>query len=275
MLSVSNGFQVLGRTATVFSVDDIGFRYKGIPEEYIVFGEITGDDEKLCFHEKTGELVTIKDGVVYKYSAEAFLEYCIDQGLDGMFMSDTDSSAPGLSENVRNKLNNYNMMMSSNINNIIVSFKNQDMMDKEKTLFRLPVLIRTILFSALSNDECMEIVEYIRSQNNYKADNLLRGMKRRAIDNYFNRERKLLDDGKSTYPWNFKQMREIYNFDDSGMSYQNAGVVYEYDAAENRVEESVASCSGMIRVVEKKMGIKFTDSSMNRVGDLNNIRMRG
>ena len=190
-------------------------------------------------------------------------------------MSDTDSSAPGLSENVRNKLNNYNMMMSSNINKIIVSFKNQDMMDKEKTLFRLPVLIRTILFSALSNDECMEIVEYIRSQNNYKADNLLRGMKRRAIDNYFNRERKLLDDGKSTYPWNFKQMREIYNFDDSGKSYQNAGVVYEYDAAENRVEESVASCSGMIRVVEKKMGIKFTDSSMNRVGDLNNIRMRG
>lgn len=70
-------------------------------------------------------------------------------------------------------------------------------------------------------------------------------------------------------------MREIYNFDDSGMSYQNTGVVYEYDAAENRVEESVASCSGMIRVVEKKMGIKFTDSSMNRVGDLNNIRMRG
>ena len=192
-----------------------------------------------------------------------------------MFMSDTDSSAPGLSENVRNKLNNYNMMMSSNINNIIVSFKNQDMIDKEKTLFRLPVLIRTILFSAMSNDECMEIVEYIRSQNNYKADNLLRGMKRRAIDNYFNRERKLLDDGKSTYPWNFKQMREIYNFDDSGMSYQNTGVVYEYDAAENRVEESVASCSGMIRVVEKKMGIKFTDSSMNRVGDLNNIRMRG
>ena len=192
-----------------------------------------------------------------------------------MFMSDTDSSAPGLSENVRNKLNNYNMMMSSNINKIIVSFKNQDMIDKEKTLFRLPVLIRTILFSAMSNDECMEIVEYIRSQNNYKADNLLRGMKRRAIDNYFNRERKLLDDGKSTYPWNFKQMREIYNFDDSGMSYQNTGVVYEYDAAENRVEESVASCSGMIRVVEKKMGIKFTDSSMNRVGDLNNIRMRG
>ena len=93
LLSVSNGLQVLGRTATVFSVDDIGFRYKGIPEEYIVFGEITGDDEKLCFHEKTGELVTIKDGVVYKYSAEAFLEYCIDQGLDGMFMSDTDSSA--------------------------------------------------------------------------------------------------------------------------------------------------------------------------------------
>ena len=70
LLSVSNGFQVLGRTATVFSVDDIGFRYKGIPEKYIVFGEITGDDEKLCFHEKTGELVTIKDGVVYKYSAE-------------------------------------------------------------------------------------------------------------------------------------------------------------------------------------------------------------
>ena len=67
LLSVSNGFQVLGRTATVFSVDDIGFRYKGIPEEYIVFGEITGDDEKLCFHEKTGKLVTIKDGVVYKY----------------------------------------------------------------------------------------------------------------------------------------------------------------------------------------------------------------
>lgn len=166
-------------------------------------------------------------------------------------------------------------MMSSNINNIIVSFKNQDMMDKEKTLFRLPVLIRTILFSALSNDECMEIVEYIRSQNNYKADNLLRGMKRRAIDNYFNREIKLLDDGKSTYPWNFKQMREIYNFDDSGMSYQNAGMAYAYDSSENRVLEYIENRSGRRKMIEKKMEIKFIDSGMNCVGDKNNIKMRG
>ena len=64
------GTTFICRLKKVFSVDDIGFRYKGIPEEYIVFGEIAGDDEKLCFHEKTGELVTIKDGVVYKYPAE-------------------------------------------------------------------------------------------------------------------------------------------------------------------------------------------------------------
>ncbi|MDD6083251.1 MAG: hypothetical protein PUB89_10515 [Oscillospiraceae bacterium] len=34
----------------------------------------------------------------------------------------------------------------------------------------------------------MEIVEYIRSQNNYKADNLLREMKRREIDNLIVKE---------------------------------------------------------------------------------------
>lgn len=233
------------------------------------------DTNKDGFHEKTGELVTIKDRVVYKYSAEAFLEYCIDQGHDGLFMSGAGSSEQNLSENVRNKLNNYNMMLSSNINNIIVSFKNQDMIDKEKTLFRLPVLIRTILFNAMSNDECMEIVEYITSQNNYKADNLLRGMKRRAIDNYFNRERKLLDDGKSTYPWNFKQMREIYNFDDEGMSYQNAGIVLAYDSAENKVLEYVENHSGRKKIIEKKIGIAYLSNSINCVGDMNNIRMRG
>lgn len=92
-------------------------------------------------------------------------------------------------------------------------------------LFDCPVLIRAILFNALENDECTATIDYIHEHDAFKADNLLRGMRRRAIDNFFNREKSLLDNGKTTYPWNVNQMRELYNFDEEGMSYQNAGEV--------------------------------------------------
>ena len=69
--------------------------------------------------------------------------------------------------------------------------------------------------------------------------------------------------------------KEIYNFDDSGMSYQNAGMAYAYDSSENRVLEYIENRSGRRKMIEKKMEIKFIDSGMNCVGDKNNIKMRG
>lgn len=59
------------------------------------------------------------------------------------------------------------------------------------------------------------------------------------------------------------------------MSYQNAGIVYVYDASENKVFEYVENHFGRRKMIEKKMKIKFIDSGMNRVGYLNNMRMRG
>lgn len=52
LLSISNGFQVLGRSARVFILDDVRYRYSCVPDEYVVFGELVGDGEMLCFHEK-------------------------------------------------------------------------------------------------------------------------------------------------------------------------------------------------------------------------------
>lgn len=46
-------------------------------------------------------------------------------------------------------------------------------------------------------------------------------------------------------------------------------------SAENRVLEYIENRSGRRKMIEKKMEIKFIDSGMNRVGDKNNIRMRG
>lgn len=142
-------------------------------------------------------------------------------------------------------------------------------------MFDLPIIIRAAIFGSLENAMCVEFLNYLKNKDEVIADNLLRGMKRRAIDNYFNRERKLLDDGKSTYPWNFKQMREIYNFDDEGMSYQNAGAVYAYDSAENKVIEFVVNRSGRKKIIEKKIGIAYLSNNTNSVGDMNNIKMRG
>ena len=107
---------------------------------------------------------------------------------------------------------------------------------------------------------------------------IIRGMRRRAIDNYFNRERMYLDDGKASFPWNFKQMREIYNFNDEGMSYQNAGIVNMYDAMENIVKEAAVNGINVRKLINKKIQITYINDinvNLEYVGNMNNIRLKG
>ena len=55
-------------------------------------------------------------------------------------------------------------------------------------MFDLPIIIRAAIFGSLENAMCVEFLNYLKNKDEIIADNLLRGMKRRAIDNYFNRE---------------------------------------------------------------------------------------
>ena len=105
LLIQSDGFQILGRTAKVYSLSEIGYSCSGVPDKYVVFGELVGDGEKLCFHESTGEIVSVYNGDIKSYSIIAFFEYCLDQCLDGLFMSDADYS--GLNDYIKNVMINY------------------------------------------------------------------------------------------------------------------------------------------------------------------------
>lgn len=103
-------------------------------------------------------------------------------------------------------------------------------------------------------------------------------MKRRAIDNYFNRERKNLDEGGASFHWNVQQMREIYNFDDKGMSYMNAGIVYAYDRAGNIVDDVLSTRSGGKVLYKNKIGIDYKFDVYNNnqyLGNVNNIKLKG
>ena len=142
-------------------------------------------------------------------------------------------------------------------------------------MFDLPIIIRAAIFGSLENAMCVEFLNYLKNKDEVIADNLIRGMRRRAIDNFFNRERQALDEGKMSFPWNVNQMKEIYNFNDEGMCYQNAGAVYAYDSAENKVIEFVVNRSGRKKIIEKKIGIAYLSNNTNCVGDMNNIKMRG
>ena len=136
---------------------------------------------------------------------------------------------------IQSTVQGYRNRCSEKINAIIQSFKRFSLSEKERLLFDYPILIRAILFQAIENSECTEIIEYICEHDAVKADNLLRGMRRRSIDNFFNRERSLLDKGECTYKWSVNQMRELYNFDEEGMSYQNAGEVNKYDMIDHPI----------------------------------------
>ena len=69
-------------------------------------------------------------------------------------------------------------------------------------MFDLPIIIRAAIFGSLENAMCVEFLNYLKNKDEVIADNLIRGMRRRAIDNFFNRERQALDEGKMSFPWN-------------------------------------------------------------------------
>lgn len=209
--------------------------------------------EKCFVFMKNKKIVAIYNGVIKDYSVSGLLDYCLDQCLDGIFMSDADIS--GLSVEIQSTVQDYRNRCSEKINAIIQSFKRFSLSEKERLLFDYPILIRAILFQAIENSECMEIIEYICEHDAVKADNLLRGMRRRSIDNFFNRERSLLDKGECTYKWSVNQMRELYNFDEEGMSYQNAGEVNKYDMIDHPVLIPVQGRNGDTKMMTCKVEI--------------------
>ncbi len=104
-------------------------------------------------------------------------------------------------------------------------------------------------------------------------------MKRKVKKNsFFNRERQALAEGKMSFPWNVNQMREIYNFNDEGMCYQNAGVVNTYDSFENIIKEASFNRIGERKLLVKKMGITYLYDVYTYVkyaGNMNNIKLKG
>lgn len=145
-------------------------------------------------------------------------------------------------------------------------------------LFDCPVLIRAILFNALEKAEYTTIIDYIHEHDAFKADNLLRGMRRREVDSFFNLEKSLFDNGEITYPWNVNQMRALYHFDEEGMSYQNAGEVNKYDMIGNPILIPVQGRNGDLKMITSKIEIAYmNDISLNPrlVGNPNNIIVKG
>lgn len=275
----ANGFQILGRTAIVYKLSEVGIKVKGISEDYVVFGEIVGDGELLCFHEKTGEIVTVYNNKVYEYSVIGLLEYCIDQCKDGFFMAKPDISPfLALDADILDGIRKIYGLKSVMIRDLAKAFVDAEEEPREKFMFDLPIMIRAAVFSFIEPRLCSDFVNYLRRKDSIKADNFIRGMKRRAIDNFFNRERKNLDEGGASFHWNVQQMREIYNFDDQGMSYMNAGIVYAYDRTGNIVGDVLSTRSGGKVLYKNKIGIdyKFDVYSNNQyLGNVNNIKLKG
>lgn len=276
---MADGFQILGRTACIYSLSDMGCKIKDIPEEYVVFGEIVGDGEKLCFHENTGEIVTIHGGRVFRYSVRGLLEYCVDQCMDGFFMSKVDMAAClDLRADILKTIQKIYNLKSVTIGELADKFVQASNADKEVIMYDLPIIIRAAIFGSLENALCVEFLNYMKNKDEVMADNLIRGMRRRAIDNFFNRERKFLDDSNASFPWNVKQMREIYNFDDKGMCYQNAGMANAYDPMGNIVKEFSSNRTGARKLLDKKIEITYmydVYTNVRYAGNMNNIKLKG
>lgn len=275
----SNGFQILGRTAKIYMLKNVGTLFRDVPKEYVVFGEIVGDGEKLCFHEKTGEIVTAYSGKVFDYSIDGFLEYCIDQCKDGFFMVKPDINAcSSLNADTVSDIRKLYSLKSVTVRELAERFIGYDDKQRETYMYELPIMIRAAVFSFLPHELCNDFIRYLRSIDGIKADNFIRGMKRRSIDNYFNREKKALDDGTCTFPWNVQQIKEIYNFNNEGMSYLNAGIVNVYDQAGNIVKEGFTNRSGEKSYFDKKMGISYIYDVYKEnqyLGNVNNIKLKG
>jgi len=105
--------------------------------------------------------------------------------------------------------------------------------DKVKLMNTLPVLIQGIIYNTISVAEGINYVNYLSETDKVYRDNFIRGLRRRVLDNYFNRERQLLNDGKATYQWDRYQLEEVYNFTPDGNTFVNAGIVYDHDTNGN------------------------------------------
>ena len=276
---IADGFQILGRTAHIYSLSNVGCKIKDIPEEYVVFGEIVGDGEKLCFHENTGDIVTIHCGRIFRYSVRGFLEYCVDQCMDGFFMSKVEmADCLDLRSDILRTIQKIYNLKSVTIGELADKFVQASNADKEVIMYDLPIIIRAAIFGSLENALCVEFLNYLKNKDEVMADNLIRGMRRRAIDNFFNRERKFLDDSNASFPWNVKQMREIYNFDDKGMCYQNAGMANAYDPMGNIVKEFSSNRTGARKLLDKKIEITYmydVYTNVRYAGNINNIKLKG
>lgn len=274
----SNGFQILGNSAKIYNLDKIGCRFADIPDDYIAFGEMVGDGEKICFHEKTGAIAVIFNGKIFRYSINGFLEYCIDQCKDGLFMSNVDiESCKSLDRNIYESIRKISSIKSVTIGDMTDKLLKYNDEQKESIMFSLPITLRSAMFSCLDEGQRLQFVDSMRKRNSINADNFIRGLKRRTINNFFNRERALLDDGNCTYSWNLGQIREIYNFNDDGMKYGNASIPCIYDSYERVVMDSFVNRANSRILFERKISINYLYDVYDNVqyaGNMNNIKLK-
>lgn len=275
----ANGCNILGRTATIYKLQNVGIKFKEVPEDYVVFGEIVGDGELLCFHEKTGEIATFYNNKIFKYSVAGFLEYCIDQCKDGFFMAKPELSYYSLLDSdILNDIMKIYDLKSVMIRDLAETFVQADNENREKFMHDLPIVIRAAVFSFLDPSICNEFVDTLKNKDNINGENFIRGMKRRSVDNFFNRKRKALDDGGTEYNWNFPQMRELYNFDSNGMSYLNAGVVNSYSTKGEIISEILLTRSGGKVSYNKKVNVEYKHNIYKEnkyLGNVNNVKLKG
>ncbi|MDO5559633.1 MAG: SMI1/KNR4 family protein [Oscillospiraceae bacterium] len=256
LLMLSDGAQVLGRTATLFGIDDIGFSAEELPVEYVKIGELAGDGEILCFNNNNGTVVTIYENKKFVSSIKSCLKYCLEQCLDGLFMiGATNQQNIFRSYEIREKLTGFLKIRSLDPQKKTHEFMESSDEAKVKLMDSLPVMMQGLVYNTIPVAECIKYVNYLRTFPNFKADNFIRGLRRRVLDNYFNRERQLLDNGKATYNWDRYQLKELYNFDPAGMKYVNAGIVYRYNNSGDPDFVVLTDTGFRTKVVKKKLKI--------------------
>ncbi len=277
MYMISNGFQIIGNTAKIYCLHEIGCKYPDVPTDYVVFGEMVGDGEKICFNEKTGEIAVIFNKRIFRYSIVGFLEYCIDQCRDGIYMSHIDVEACNvLDKEICETIRKVSALKSVSIGDMADKLLEYSDDAKESIMFSFPVTIRSAMYSCLEVGKREQFVNYLKKTNPIKADNFIRGLKRRAINNIFNRERSLLDDGNAAYSWKISQIRGIYNFNDEGMKYVNASIPCIYDSYDRVIMDSFVNRANCRVIFERKIDIDYLYDVYDNVqyaGNVNNIKL--
>lgn len=98
LLSISNGFQVLVGQQEYSYLMTLGIDIHAYLMNMSCSANLSVTEKCFVFM-KNKKIVAIYNGVIKDYSVSGLLDYCLDQCLDGIFMSDADIS--GLSVEIQ------------------------------------------------------------------------------------------------------------------------------------------------------------------------------